>query len=61
MKPTIDQLKSIVNIGHEASIRGKGISLKNAINQTNYIDLRKYFDHTDLIPIVEEDKSQITK
>jgi hypothetical protein len=61
MKPTNDQLKSIVNIGHETSLRGKGISMREAIKQTNYIDLRKNFNYTDLIPILEFDDSQITK
>jgi hypothetical protein len=61
MKPTFNQLKSIVNIGHETSIRGKGISMIEAIKQTNYIDLRNNFDYTDLIPILEADDSQVTK
>jgi hypothetical protein len=49
-----DVLK-ILRIGHEVSIRGSGISLREALARTRYSELRPRFGFADLIRLVEAD------
>jgi len=48
------QLLQILKIGHDTSIRGEGISLRDAIKRTNYLENRKQFDSGDLVKIINE-------
>lgn len=47
------KLLQILSIAHEASLRGAGISLRDALIRTGYRDLRPYFEPTDLMPIIK--------
>jgi hypothetical protein len=47
------QLLAILRIGHEASIRGAGISLSEALTRTGYRDLRSGFGPEDLLPVIK--------
>jgi len=47
------QLLAILRIGHEASIRGAGISLSEALTRNGYRDLRSGFGPEDLLPVIK--------
>jgi hypothetical protein len=47
-------LLRILKIGHDASMRGEGISLRDALERADYRNLRPRFDASDLIPIIRE-------
>ena len=49
-----NQLIKILKIGHETSIRGKGISLGEALHRTNYKELRNSFGPKDLLPLLKK-------
>ncbi|MHB0914767.1 MAG: hypothetical protein ACYC5A_04920 [Thermoleophilia bacterium] len=53
MDPTQDTLLAILRIGHEASIRGEGISLRAALSRTDYVNARKHFGAQDLVPVIQ--------
>jgi hypothetical protein len=54
MKDREAQLLDILKIGHETSIRGEGISLAEALEQTSYKSFRKTFSKSDLMTIIKE-------
>ena len=45
-------LERILRIGHESSIRGAGISLRDALSKAHYKELRATFTPEDLIPAI---------
>jgi hypothetical protein len=49
-------LREILKIGHETSIRGAGISLRDALTRSQYKDLRPSFGPEDLLPIIKSDR-----
>ena len=46
------QLLGILSIGHDTSMRGEGISLRDALHRTDYSSVRDRFDAKDLVPLV---------
>jgi hypothetical protein len=53
------QLLEILKIGHETSMRGQGISLREALAHTNYGDLRSNFGPRELRPLINADPSLV--
>lgn len=49
----------ILKIGHNASMRGEGISLHEAIQSSNYVNIRKEIGIENLIPLIQENPSVI--
>jgi hypothetical protein len=49
-----DELMRILRIGHDASMRGEGISLHEAIRRSEYSELRPKFGATDLMPLIRD-------
>jgi len=49
-------LLNILQIGHDASIRGVGLSLRDAIAQSGYKALRPSFTAADLVPLLQENR-----
>ena len=45
-------LIEILDIGHETSMRGEGISLREALRRTAYNERRPLFKSSDLLPII---------
>jgi len=48
-----EQLLSILAIGHEASIRGSGLSLEEALRSAKYSEHRSTFEVGDLVSVLE--------
>lgn len=46
------QLLEILKIGKETSLRGSGISVRDALTQTDYRKLRRGFESHDLVSLV---------
>jgi len=46
-------LLEILRIGHETSMRGEGLSLREALTRTHYEDWRSVFGADDLRPVLE--------
>ncbi len=53
------ELNDILRIGHETSMRGAGISLRNALRKTRYKDLRAGFGARDLLSVIEKNPSLV--
>lgn len=47
------QLLDVLRIGHETSMRGEGISLREALMRRSYNEFRKTFGPVDLIEVVK--------
>ena len=45
-------LLKILEIGHETSLRGRGVSLQDALRNANYKALRPNFASRDLLPLI---------
>ena len=52
-------LMAILRIGHEVSMRGKGISLKQALEKTRYKKLRPEITEEILLPLIISNPSII--
>jgi len=52
-------LLEIFRIGHETSIRGAGLSLKDALSRTRYRELRPQFGESDLLVHLKEHRALI--
>jgi hypothetical protein len=48
-----DQILAILGIGHDASIRGIGVSLRDALAKTNYAAARPHLEADDLVPFIQ--------
>jgi hypothetical protein len=46
------RLAKILDIGHDTSMRGAGISLREALAVTGYAEYRSSFTAVDLLPII---------
>jgi hypothetical protein len=53
------QLLPILGIGHSTSMRGAGISLRDALQVTHYAEHRLSFTTADLVPLIESDPSLV--
>ena len=52
MKLRPELILDILNIGHATSMRGEGISLREALARCNYRHVREHLDRKDLIPLL---------
>jgi hypothetical protein len=57
MKPTDAQLLKILEVGHDTSLRGGGLSLLDALQGCQYLRLRSSIDADDLLPLIRADRS----
>ena len=46
------QLLAILRIGHDTSMRGAGVSLREALARTQYAAMRGSFGPSDLLPLI---------
>lgn len=53
MTVTEPQLLAILGIGHDTSMRGEGISLRRALERTQYVATRKRFGPDDLLAVIK--------
>jgi hypothetical protein len=53
----LDSQLQILRIGHDTSVRGAGISLREAIGRARYEELRPNFGPTDLLPLIRKNSS----
>jgi hypothetical protein len=49
----VEQLLKILRIGHDTSMRGAGLSLRDALRLTRYRELREGFQESDLLPLLK--------
>lgn len=49
------ELLDVLLIGHETSMRGAGLSMREALRRARYSDRRVSFDAADLRPLLEAD------
>jgi len=54
-----EKLLAILNIGHDTSMRGEGVSLRQALSRVNYLEARRQFDAKDLLPLIQERRQLI--
>ena len=54
MNLTEQQLLKILRIAHDTSRRGRGISLRDAIAESDYAEIRKSFGPDDLLPLIQD-------
>ncbi len=59
MNPQQEKLIAILRIGHDTSMRGEGVSLKQALSRVDYLEIRKLFDPNDLVPLIKENREFI--
>jgi hypothetical protein len=52
-------LLPILRIGHNTSMRGAGVSLRDALKTTGYTEHRPNFSSADLLPILGRDPSLV--
>ena len=53
------QLLEVLRIGHDTSMRGEGISLRDALVRARYDDLRQGFGASDLIPLLQKNHDML--
>jgi len=56
-----DQLTAILRIGHDTSMRGQGLSLRDALARSEYSRLRCEFDASDLVPLLRGNPELMTQ
>ena len=59
MSLTTEKLLEILRIGHDTSMRGVGISIREALTRTRYAALRTNLMPADLVPILGADPSLV--
>jgi hypothetical protein len=59
METTNETILAILRIGHETSMRGEGLSLRDALSRADYVDARKRFAARDLVPVIQAHKEFI--
>ncbi len=58
-KAQSEDLRNILSIGRDVSIRGKGISLRKAIDQTHYKSLREMVVPEDLVKEIRKESRYV--
>ena len=53
MNPLQEKLLAILNIGNDTSMRGEGVSLRQALSRVNYLEVRRQFNPQDLLPLIQ--------
>jgi hypothetical protein len=48
----VDGLRAILSIGHDTSLRGAGLSLRDALARSGYGRVRETFEAKDLVPLM---------
>ena len=56
-----ENLLKILQIGHDTSMRGEGISLHDALSRTKYRENRKSFGASDLVLLIREHKELVNQ
>ncbi len=59
MNPLQEKLLAILNIGKDTSMRGEGVSLRQALSRVNYLDVRRQFNSHDLLPLIHAQRQFI--
>ena len=54
-------LLAILRIGHDTSIRGEGLSLRDALARCDYERMRKEFRASDLVPLLRRNPDLMTQ
>ncbi|MGK2883290.1 MAG: hypothetical protein ACSLE8_00680 [Rhodococcus sp. (in: high G+C Gram-positive bacteria)] len=57
--PTDEEILKILQIGHDSSIRGLGLSLNQALKQARYRELRNTLSVSDLLPVIDKNPQLI--
>ena len=53
MSASEQELLAILRIGQDTSMRGEGISLREALSRASYLAIREHFGTADLVPILD--------
>lgn len=53
MNPQHEKLLAILRIGHDTSIRGEGVSLRQALSRADYLEVRRQFGPQDFLPLLQ--------
>jgi hypothetical protein len=53
MNPQHEKLLAILRIGHDTSMRGEGVSLRQALSRVDYLEARRQFVPQDLVPLLQ--------
>ena len=61
MKPMDEVLLQILRVGHDTSMRGAGISLRDALQNCHYLQLRSSFGAEDLLPLIRAHQDLATQ
>jgi hypothetical protein len=56
-----EALFQILRVGHDTSMRGAGLSMREALQKCHYIQLRNSFGPEDLLPLIRADRSLVTQ
>lgn len=48
------ELLGILRIGHDTSLRGVGLSLRDALSKARYAEIRPHFEESDLLPYLRD-------
>ncbi len=59
MNPIQEKLLAILNIGNDTSMRGEGLSLREALSRVNYPEVRRHFNPQDLLPLIRAQRQFI--
>jgi hypothetical protein len=52
-----EALLQILRVGHDTSMRGAGLSIREALQKCHYIQLRNSFGPDDLLPLIRADRN----
>ena len=54
-------LKKILSIGHDSSLRGEGVSLREALSRSRYADVRSGIRISDVISVLHDEPGFISQ
>jgi hypothetical protein len=52
MDPRHERLLAVLCIGHDTSMRGEGVSLRQALSRVDYLETRRQLVPQDLVPLL---------
>lgn len=61
MKPTDEALLQILRVGHDTSMRGAGLSLRDVLQKCHYLQFRSSFGAKDLLPLIRLHQDLVTQ
>jgi hypothetical protein len=56
-----EDLKKVLSIGHETSMRGEGLSLREALSRFRYVDIRPNIRVNDIISVLTDEPDLISQ